>query len=345
VSVVRVTRIWTRAGRALGWRSVLSIVAILWGVYLGVLHPWLMSWGAAPDEVAMALPGDELAPGPYFTRGITIRAPAAAVWPWIVQMGQDRAGFYSNTWLENLTGADIHNADAIHAEWQGRAVGDRVPLARPDLLGGRLADVSHTDIVALEPQRMIANIPGRFVLRPVDPQTTRLLVREAIPSQGPALSRWLVWDPMHFVMVRSMLRGIKERAEGRAAVPSPVMLVARVGWVAAAVGVAAAFLVRRRGWLWLALPVAALWAPLSATGDWDAALAGFLAAGITLIGALALGGGWPKAYLLIAAGVLLVLLLAPDAYVAFGLMFGLLLAVLGARVLGQMARPPARRRS
>jgi hypothetical protein len=60
-----------------------------------------------------------------FTRAITIRAPASAVWRWVVQIGQDRAGFYSNTWLENLTGADIHNADAIHPEWA--AAEDRRP--------------------------------------------------------------------------------------------------------------------------------------------------------------------------------------------------------------------------
>jgi hypothetical protein len=98
-----------------------------------------MNWGATADEQRMTLPGDELLPDPSarFTRAITIHAPQSRVWPWIVQIGQDRAGFYSNTWLENLTGADIHNADAIHPEWQRRAVGDRVPLARPDIFGGR----------------------------------------------------------------------------------------------------------------------------------------------------------------------------------------------------------------
>lgn len=62
--------------------------------------------------------------------------------------------------LENLTGSNIHNADAIHPEWQERHVGDQVLLARPDLLGGQFAGVSHTDIVALEPERMIREHPG-----------------------------------------------------------------------------------------------------------------------------------------------------------------------------------------
>jgi hypothetical protein len=107
--------------RALRWRIVWRIIAVLWGVYLVVLDPWLMNWGATPAEVGMVLPGDDPALGPdaYFTRAMTVvEAPPSVVWPWIVQMGQDRAGFYSNSWLENLTGADIHNADSIHPEWQ-----------------------------------------------------------------------------------------------------------------------------------------------------------------------------------------------------------------------------------
>ena len=333
---VRDIRFAKLAGQALRWRFVLPILAILWGVYLGVLHPWLMNLGATPEEVAMPLPGDGLAPGPvsFFTRGITVKAPPSAVWRWIVQIGQDRAGFYSNTWLENLTGSNIHNADAIHPEWQQRAIGDRVPLARPNLLGGLLSGISHTDIVALEPQRMIANIPGRFVLQPIDEHTTRLLVRESIQSQGPVVTRWLAWDPMHFVMVQRMLRGIKERTEGLPLVPARMMQTARLGWALAGMSLLSLFLARRRWWPWLSLPVMLVSAPLWATGDWDAALAGFLATGITLIGALAFGRPWWPAFTLLAAGVLLTLLLAPDAYAAFGLTFDLIVvAGLAVRLL------------
>ena len=306
---------------------MLAVLAVLWGVYLCVLHPWLMDWGATAEERAAALPGDPINAGPYFTRGISVEAPPSAVWPWIAQIGQDRAGFYSNTWLENLTGADIHNADTLHAEWQQRSIGDRVPLARPDLLGGRLAGVSHTDIVALEPETLIANIPGRFVLRSGGEHATRLLVRESIRDQGPLATRWLAWDPIHFVMVQRMLRGIKERVEGRALVPPPMMWAARVGWGVASAVLLLAFVTRRRFWPWLALPLAPALATVSTTRDWDAALAAFLAVGITVAGALAFGRRWWPAYALLAAAVLLVLLLAPDAYAAFGVAFDLALVV------------------
>lgn len=138
-------------------------------------------------------------------------------------MGQDRGGFYSNTWIENLFGSDIQNAQSIHPEWQHRALGDRVPLARPDLLFGTGA-AGHTDIVLLQPERAIGIVVGRFVLEPIGDTGTRVLFRESLqtqgpPAQGPGALRALVWDLAHFVMVHRMLEGIKERAEARSLVP------------------------------------------------------------------------------------------------------------------------------
>jgi len=78
------------------------------------------------------LPGDELVePGaPRTTRAVTIDAPPEAVWPWLAQIGEDRGGFYSYDWLERLVGAKMHNARAVHPEWQNLGVGDTVWLAR-----------------------------------------------------------------------------------------------------------------------------------------------------------------------------------------------------------------------
>ena len=245
-------------------------------------------------------------------------------------MGQDRAGFYSNTWLENLFGADIHNADSLHPEWQQRAIGDRVPLARPDLLFGTGA-AGHTDIVIIEPERTIGVIVGRFVLQPVGDDRTRLVFRESAATQGagaqgPAALRVLVWDPAHFVMVHRVLEGIMERAEGRPLVPTALQVAARVGWIMGGALLLGVFVAHRRWWPWLSLPALLLVPPFLASGDLDAILAGFLAIGITLAGALAFGRRWWPAYLLIASGVALVLLLAPDAYTASGLIFLVLVA-------------------
>jgi hypothetical protein len=117
-------------------------------VYAGVLaaaRPWHRRWGAIDDEIAQSLPGDELSHGGALANhAVTIGAPVEDVWPWLVQIGQDRAGFYSYSWLENLFRADIHNVDEIVPEWQTIEEGGTVRLASKEVYGdGPLLRVSH----------------------------------------------------------------------------------------------------------------------------------------------------------------------------------------------------------
>ena len=120
------------------WRVVLVTIAIFTAFYLLILYPWMMRWGATDAELSMTLPGDGIVPvtDSQSTRAVTIHAPADEVWKWVLQIGQERAGFYSNDWLENLTFADIHNTNAIRPEWlpQGSLRQVRERLSRmPDL--------------------------------------------------------------------------------------------------------------------------------------------------------------------------------------------------------------------
>ena len=225
-----------------GW--VLLIVAGIFLLYSGVLHPWMMSWGSTEAERTMALPGDEfpLNGKTYFNRAITIDAPAPVVWQWLVQLGQDRAGFYSNDYLENLTGANIHNSNEIRPEWQSRKVGDAIPMSRPDLLGGAMGDSLLLRVTAVEPGRMMTTedsgrMPERYFVLSVDEHTTRLLLRERYmaPTMGAIGATW-IFDPMHFVMEQRMLRGIKERAEGDSLVPGWLVLASGAGWIMAGPG-------------------------------------------------------------------------------------------------------------
>jgi hypothetical protein len=70
--------------------GMLAVVAAV------LLRPWMDRWGASPAELAAALPGDNLVPAPAtgYTRAITIEAPPQAVFPWLLQLGADRAGLY-----------------------------------------------------------------------------------------------------------------------------------------------------------------------------------------------------------------------------------------------------------
>jgi hypothetical protein len=195
-------------------------------------RPWLMNWGASREESRMALIGDEFAPDCRYraTRAVTIKAPVEVVWRWLIQLGQDRGGFYSYSWLENLFLADMRNADSIIPEFQHeRRVGDTVWLANPKRYGGR----GRMIVAAIEPYRSLAlvmpedfarlseGVAARFGcwsfhLRSLHGGRTRLLVRSRsgnYSSLPQMLFDFVVFDPAHFLMERKMMLGIKERAE------------------------------------------------------------------------------------------------------------------------------------
>ena len=311
--------------RTLRLRNAVAFVLLLVAVYWTGIRPWMTDWGSTAAEQRMTLPGDALIPGGTrrSTLAITIAAPPDVIWPWLVQIGQDRAGYYSYTWLENLVGADIHNADAIHPEWQQLVVGDAWRLVAPDYLWG-LGQEAFSPVLIMEPGRaLVVEMFGAHVLEPIDERTTRLLVRG---PTGPAnLMSTMVMDPVVFTMYRRMLFGLKARAEGRPEAPAPLMAIAQLGWGAAGLAVAGLFLSRRRRRYWLVIPVVAASPALWMSGDVQAGLAAFLAVGITALGFLIFGRSWSGPTLVIGSLVMLTLLLAPDAYIAIGLAFALLL--------------------
>jgi len=326
-------RVWEPAG-------ALTLVAALFAVFVTALEPWLLNWGATPAERSMVLPGDTAEPTAYFTRAISIDRPPSEVWPWLVQIGRDRGGFYSNDWLENLVAADIHNADRIDPAWQTRSVGDRIPMTNPwqTSAGG---EATLLKVRLLEPDVVIADVPGRFVLIPTSDGGTRLLLREALAIPERADGKWIAWDPLHFVMEQRMLRGIKERAEGLPLVPGLWEWSAHVGWAAAGAGLLGLFAARARYRAWLVVPLL-LAAPALVWGhDANAALAGFLAVGLTICGAVRFGLRWCWLYLVVASSVALVLLLAPDAYAVLGVAFLGLGAGVAMRAVGWSRRHPA----
>src|SRR5205807_2391127 len=129
------------------------------------------------------------------------------VWLWLVQMGQDRGGFYSYSWLERLFGDPVRNADRVVPEWQNVKPGDLVRAAPPNYLGGIAGDTVGWRVAELIPGRaLILDGWGAFVLEPVDDSTTRLLVRSraATPASLSALLfapfQLLVLEPAHFIM-------------------------------------------------------------------------------------------------------------------------------------------------
>jgi hypothetical protein len=183
--------------------------------YLLFFRRRCLNWGAAEQEAAAKLPGDELLPdaGLVTTRAITVNAPPEAVWPWLAQMGSGRGGAYSYDWIENLLGLNMHSADTILPQYQDIKAGDELPMGPsgpamrvevldpPRTLAVRIADQNWAWIFALVPEGT----------------ATRLISRNRIATSSltPAgrLFYMVFMEPGSLVMERKMLRGIKQRTE------------------------------------------------------------------------------------------------------------------------------------
>ncbi|MCU0505291.1 MAG: hypothetical protein MUE82_05850 [Chloroflexi bacterium] len=217
----------------------LSLAATALAVsYARKVRPVFRTWGATDDELAAPMPGDEAVTDPSWsvTYGVTIAAQPADVWPWLVQMGVGRAGFYSYDMIEKRLGLDVHSVELIVPELQGLAVGDAMPFGAFDL-----------PVVSLEPDRLLLleaeeSTVGAgsfcFELLPIE-DGTRLVFRgrarfadwdvDSATKSAAGLRQLpmiLGFEPGSFVMFRRMLLGLKERAErtsreGRDAMTAP----------------------------------------------------------------------------------------------------------------------------
>lgn len=178
----------------------------------------------------MPLPGDDIVEDvmSHCTRAVTIDAPPHAVWPWLVQIGDRRAGFYSYDWIERFVFLGTvhyidgsHSATAIHPELQDVHVGDRINTGSV----GRLTIGS--PITILQQDRALVIGTWAFILEPLPGDRTRLVVRErdsgwirmAVPKRSGLLRAaaglvdYVVGEPLHFAMVRKMMLGLRTRAE------------------------------------------------------------------------------------------------------------------------------------
>lgn len=203
--------------------KTVALLAVLFAA-LSAFARYMAHWGATVEERRRPLPGDDAIPGsnPTVTNAVTIGVPPEKVWPWIVQIGRGRAGFYSYAWFENLIGADIQNLDYIDEDLKKLTPGDKIWLTPEKYLGripGQAWTVHSVDpgrSLVLE-QRPPANPSAgtwALVLEPLAGGGTRLLSRHCTPlPTGPiafALSRF--WS-LSSLMERRMLLGVKERAE------------------------------------------------------------------------------------------------------------------------------------
>jgi hypothetical protein len=200
-----------------GRRRLFAIASLAAG-YALVIRPRILNAGSTLQERTRSLPGDDLEPDAAYvtTRAVTIGAPAAAVWPWLVQMGQDRAGFYTHNWVERLLQSGIPDTREIRPEWQHLEVGDLMRTNRD--IGGKPVG---WPVAMVDPGRSLVVTSNRmptgtyaFVVDPIDQRTSRLIVRDRArwkPAEWPFAA--FVYEPLHGYMESGLVSGIKRRAE------------------------------------------------------------------------------------------------------------------------------------
>jgi hypothetical protein len=201
MQVNRVRRIALLATAFLG--AFIGFVAFFYSVY----RPWQLSWGATADEVARPMVGDALVENPTFnaTRAVTINATAERIWPWIVQMGYKRAGFYSWDILDN---DGVPSAERIIPEYQDLKVGDSMPLS----------EETDADVVDMKPNRRLllvfqssGPVTWAWGLYEIDAERTRLVTR--LRWRSTSVVSQFTLDAFEIIMMRKCLLGIKRRAE------------------------------------------------------------------------------------------------------------------------------------
>ena len=197
----------------------IAAFSILLTVYLTWIRPWQLRWGATDEEVSRQMPGDEIITHPHFdaTRAVTINAPVEKIWPWIMQIGYTRAGWYSYDWIDNQ---GRPSARQIIPELQNLAVGDTIPLSK----------WTYETVLEIETYRFMvwqggdgsAATDGTWVwgLYPhTDSASGQLRTRLVVRMRGryhwrsPWILLLLVVDALDIVMLRKCLLGIKRRAE------------------------------------------------------------------------------------------------------------------------------------
>ncbi len=182
------------------------------GAYKKLVKPWHLQWGASDEEAVQTMPGDEIVENPVMTatRAITINAKPSEVWPWLVQMGYGRAGFYSYDLVDN---SRRHSAERIIPELQYLKVGDAIPTSANE--GFIVAKIEPERLLLMTIRDKKTDLSVATTLNELEDGSTRMIVRLRLNYRwGIRRSLYFqLFEPGDFVMMRKMMLSIKRRAE------------------------------------------------------------------------------------------------------------------------------------
>ena len=191
------------------WVLVIVLLCVL---YFGWLRNWQMAWGATDLEVRRCMAGDELSNKPEFnaTRAVHINATPQQVWPWIVQMGSGRGGFYN---FDHLDNKGMPSAERIISEYQDLKVGD---LILPLLQVVEIKPYKSMLWVFLKGAGGWENATWSWGLYKTENGSTRLITRLRQKYTFHSLQGIVMWgfqDVTEIFMMRTSLLRIKRRVE------------------------------------------------------------------------------------------------------------------------------------
>jgi hypothetical protein len=201
----------------------LALLFLVLVIGFSITNRMIPDWGSTPEERAMPLPGDEIFPTPVlaWNHAITIDAPVEVVWPWIAQMGDTRAGFYSFRFIEKAVtaaaGVDAtdyyRNTNQVHPEWQAPEIGQGMIL---DALVLRAILPGESLVAGPRPEASEGGLQWTWALFPTPDGRTRLRVHIRIQFPGMEENQAVATalNLATFMMEKKMLDGIKLRAEG-----------------------------------------------------------------------------------------------------------------------------------
>jgi len=191
-----------------------ALIALQVAIYTLFLKQPTSTWGATASEVAAPMAGDEISAEFQSTRAITIDAPLGETWIWLNQLGADRVGFFSYTFIEQFLGYETRAQTTIRSEFPVFQVGD---IIRGSIFPAKSVIVYEFPVLeVLHEAHLVVQNWGAFQLVPISDTQTRLIIR----THRPAPSGWLrdafeyyIAEGLHFVMERATLRGFKARVE------------------------------------------------------------------------------------------------------------------------------------
>jgi hypothetical protein len=210
------TKKWQR--RLLRTAITVCVITIAYNLFI---LPSLLRWGASKEEFSRSLPGDELIKekGYKNTLAVTVHAAPSQVWPWVTQMGLHKGGFYSYTWLENIFGCKLRNADRIHGEWQNTQTGYYECVCK----SAEKKNMPAWIVTIVEPNKSFVWkgkesewMMGVYI-DSIDENTSRLITRQQFETPTSGTINWMlekVWFGWaHCLMQHGMITGIKKRVE------------------------------------------------------------------------------------------------------------------------------------